>query len=65
MDEARIRNRLEYLKRRRRNWELVYQFVTKEDAECTLARIEEANQKVSYALLLEEGELPIPFPAPQ
>lgn len=42
-----IRNRLEFLKSRRRNWELVYQYVTKEDAECTLAKIEEANQKVA------------------
>lgn len=45
-DDVSIRQRLEYLKKRRRNWELVYQYVTKEDAECTLEKIEEANRKV-------------------
>jgi chlorophyllide a oxygenase len=47
---AAVRHRVDYLKRRRRNWELVYQYVTNEDALCTLETIEEANRKVEAAL---------------
>ena len=47
---AAVRRRVEYLKRRRRNWELVYQYVTADDALCTLETIEEANRKVEEAL---------------
>lgn len=50
------RQRVEYLKRRRRNWELVYQTVMREDALCTLAAIEEANSKVEKALSEESRE---------
>ena len=50
IEVTQVRQRVEYLKRRRRNWELVYQYVTKEDALCTLAAIEEANKKVEAAL---------------
>ena len=44
---AAVRQRLEYLKRRRREWEAVYQLVTRQDALCTLAAIEDANRKAS------------------
>lgn len=47
---AAVRRRVDYLKRRRRNWELVYQYITDEDALCTLETIEEANRKVEEAL---------------
>ena len=41
-----IRQKLEHLKSKRKNWELIYEYVTKLDATATLARIEEANVKV-------------------
>jgi chlorophyllide a oxygenase len=47
---AAVRHRVDYLKRRRRNWELVYQYVTNDDALCTLETIEEANRQVEAAL---------------
>ena len=47
---AAVRRRVDYLKRRRRNWELVYQYVTKDDALCTLETIEKANRAVEAAL---------------
>ena len=53
---AEIRNRLEYLKRRRRNWELVYQVVTRQEALCTLSAIEEANRKVDELLSEDSRE---------
>jgi len=53
---AAVRRRVDYLKRRRRNWELVYQYVTNEDALCTLENIEEANRKVEAALSEETTE---------
>ncbi|KAL4420817.1 hypothetical protein ABPG75_010473 [Micractinium tetrahymenae] len=52
-DAAVIRQRLEHMKLRRRNWELVYQHVTRADALCTLSAIEEANARVEE--LLSEG----------
>eukprot|EP00241_Pyramimonas_parkeae_P001062 CAMPEP_0114247160 /NCGR_PEP_ID=MMETSP0058-20121206/12872_1 /TAXON_ID=36894 /ORGANISM="Pyramimonas parkeae, CCMP726" /LENGTH=583 /DNA_ID=CAMNT_0001360443 /DNA_START=154 /DNA_END=1905 /DNA_ORIENTATION=+ len=45
-----VRQRLDYLKMRRENWELIYTTVTQTDAEATLASIEEANRKVEEAL---------------
>ncbi|KAK9816649.1 hypothetical protein WJX72_003294 [[Myrmecia] bisecta] len=51
-----IRTRLEYLKTRRRNWESIYEYVTKADASATLAMIEEANRKVEAALSEESRE---------
>jgi chlorophyllide a oxygenase len=41
------RNRLELLRKKRRNWEHIYNYVTKADAALTLELIEEANQQVS------------------
>ena len=51
-----VRRRVEYLKRRRRNWELVYQYLTSEDSLCTLETIEEANRKVEEALSEQTAE---------
>lgn len=50
-----IRQKLEHLKSKRKNWELIYEYVTKLDATATLARIEEANVKVQE-LLSEEAQ---------
>lgn len=44
-----IRQKLEHLKSKRKNWEFIYEYVTKLDATATLARIEEANMKVIHA----------------
>eukprot|EP00887_Chlorella_sp_A99_P007345 scaffold2.g7345.t1 len=55
-EAAEIRNRLEFLRRRRRNWELVYQVVTRQEALCTLEAIEEANRKVEELLRRGAGE---------
>jgi chlorophyllide a oxygenase len=40
-----VRLRVEWLQRRRRNWELIYQYVTRTDAAVTLSLIEAANAK--------------------
>lgn len=50
-----IRQKLEHLKSKRKNWEFIYEYVTKLDATATLARIEEANTKVQE-LLSEEAQ---------
>jgi hypothetical protein len=50
------RQRLEYLKKRRRNWEMVYARVTRADALCTLSAIEEANARVEELLSEESRE---------
>lgn len=50
------RQRLEHMKLRRRNWELVYQHVTRADALCTLGAIEEANARVEELLSEESRE---------
>lgn len=41
-----VRNRLELLRTRRKNWEHIYNYVTKQEAAATLDLIEEANQQV-------------------
>ena len=43
------RQRLEYLRTRRQQWERVYEHLTKTDAAATLASIEEAAAKVGWA----------------
>lgn len=40
------RSRLEYLKKRRSNWEAIYNYITTTDAAATLDLVEEANRKV-------------------
>ena len=40
------RRRIEWLKIRRKEWEQIYNYVTKHDAAVSLAIIEEANRKV-------------------
>ena len=62
---CRRRNRVEHLKRHRRNWELVYQHVTRADALCTLAAIEEAAARVDAALSEESRERTSVSGAPQ
>jgi chlorophyllide a oxygenase len=43
------RSRLELLRKKRKNWEHIYNYVTKADAAATLALIEEANEQVCTA----------------
>ncbi|GFH08461.1 rieske domain-containing protein [Haematococcus lacustris] len=50
------RQRLEYLKLRRRNWEAIYHYITETDTVATLAMIEEANRMVEEALSDEEQQ---------
>lgn len=50
------RQKLEYLKTKRKNWEAIYNYVTKQDAAATLAVIEEASRKVEEALSEEARE---------
>jgi hypothetical protein len=53
--------RLEYLKTRRKHWEEIYNYVTKQDAAATLSMIEEANRKV---LVLEPGTAAVVYLRP-
>ncbi|KFM28134.1 Chlorophyllide a oxygenase, chloroplastic [Auxenochlorella protothecoides] len=58
-DDARaaaIRQRLDYLRRRRLAWEMVYDVVIRDDALCTLSVIEEANSRVQRILSEEHRE---------
>uniref|UniRef100_A0A7S3QM46 Rieske domain-containing protein n=1 Tax=Dunaliella tertiolecta TaxID=3047 RepID=A0A7S3QM46_DUNTE len=48
------RRRLEYLKKRRSNWEAIYNYITTTDAAATLELVEEANRKVEEALYEQE-----------
>lgn len=52
---AHVRQRLDYLRSNRRNWELVYQMIAKDDALCTLNFIEEASRKAE-ALLSQRSQ---------
>lgn len=45
-----VRRRIEWLKTRRKEWEQIYNYITKQDAEVSLAIIEEANKQVAAAL---------------
>ena len=50
-DQAyKARQRLNYLQMRRDNWKAIYETITENDAAATLEQIEEANQKVQYAM---------------
>nr|BAQ33958.1 chlorophyllide a oxygenase [Bryopsis plumosa] len=51
-----IRRKVDYLKTRKRNWEMIYQQVTAKDAVTTLRSLEEANRKVEAALSEESRE---------
>eukprot|EP00879_Flechtneria_rotunda_P025738 GHRR01027377.1.p1 GENE.GHRR01027377.1~~GHRR01027377.1.p1 ORF type:complete len:158 (+),score=23.48 GHRR01027377.1:233-706(+) len=42
------RSRLELIRARRKNWEHIYNYVTKQDAAATLELIEEANEQVRH-----------------
>lgn len=50
------RQKLDFLKAKRKNWEAVYNYVTRQDAAATLALIEEASEKVEAALSEETRE---------
>eukprot|EP00882_Tetradesmus_deserticola_P007746 GHRQ01008156.1.p1 GENE.GHRQ01008156.1~~GHRQ01008156.1.p1 ORF type:complete len:168 (+),score=21.55 GHRQ01008156.1:225-728(+) len=47
------RNRLEMLRTRRRNWEHIFNYVTKQEAAATLEIIEAANEQVRVLCLLQ------------
>lgn len=51
-----VRKRLEHLRRKTRNWEFIYNYITKEEATATLAAIEAANLKAEEVLSEEYGE---------
>eukprot|EP00803_Ostreobium_quekettii_P011564 evm.model.scf_130EXC.7 EVM.evm.TU.scf_130EXC.7 scf_130EXC:107232-111908(-) len=55
-DPTQARRKLEYLKKRRENWEMIYEYITKRDAVATLESIEEASEKVEEALSEEARE---------
>lgn len=42
------RAKIEFLQTRRRNWEQIFDYVTRQDVAATLAVIEEANKKVAH-----------------
>ncbi len=42
------RKRIEWLKVRRKEWEQIYNYITKQDAAVSLALIEEANRQVGF-----------------
>ncbi|KAG2493055.1 hypothetical protein HYH03_008718 [Edaphochlamys debaryana] len=50
------RQKLDYLRKRRKNWERIFEYVTKTDASATLAMIEEANRMVEESLSEETRE---------
>ncbi|KAG1656474.1 hypothetical protein FOA52_005633 [Chlamydomonas sp. UWO 241] len=56
-DPWEARQRLEYLKIRRKNWSLVYEYVTKLDVSATLEVIEDAYAKVEATLSAESQEV--------
>eukprot|EP00210_Caulerpa_lentillifera_P003116 g2978.t1 len=51
-----VRRRVEYLKKRQMNWDLVHDIIVRRDAAATLDLIEEANNKVEQALSEETKE---------
>ena len=46
LEPWQARRKLEYLRKERRNWERIFEYVTKQDAAATLTVIEEASRKV-------------------
>jgi hypothetical protein len=50
------RKRLEYIKMRRRNWEEIFERVTRHETAATLSSIEECNRRVEEALSEEARE---------
>ena len=43
------RRRIEWLKTRRKEWEQIYNYITKQDAAVSLAIIEEANRQACHS----------------
>ncbi|GFR39736.1 hypothetical protein Agub_g218 [Astrephomene gubernaculifera] len=56
LEPWQARQKLEYLRKRRKNWERIFEYVTKQDAAATLAMIEEANRQVEESLSEEARE---------
>ncbi|PNH08700.1 Chlorophyllide a oxygenase, chloroplastic, partial [Tetrabaena socialis] len=56
LEPWQARQKLEYLRKRRKNWELIFEYVTKQDAAATLSMIEDASRKVEEALSDEARE---------
>ncbi|PNW88760.1 hypothetical protein CHLRE_01g043350v5 [Chlamydomonas reinhardtii] len=56
LEPWQARQKLEYLRKRRKNWERIFEYVTRQDAAATLAMIEEANRKVEESLSEEARE---------
>lgn len=52
-EAAKARKRVEFMKRSRKTWSKVYDYLMDNDVECTLSSIEDANAKV-LAMLSEE-----------
>ncbi|WPT16765.1 Chlorophyllide a oxygenase [Picochlorum sp. SENEW3] len=50
VEAARARRRVDFMKRSRKTWAKVYDYVMDNDVECTLSAIEEANLKVLQML---------------
>ena len=46
------RSRLEYLKMRKKNWSLAYDYISKQEVTATLSVIEDAYRRVSFYQLL-------------
>lgn len=51
-----VRRKVEYLKKRQENWDMVYEIIVKREAAATLKTIEEANGKVEKALSEQSRE---------
>lgn len=54
---SKARQRVEFLKRRREVWEMIYNRVTKQDAAATLAALEEAHKEVQPSFYCESRSL--------
>lgn len=52
LEPWQARRKLEYLRTKRKNWERIFEYITSQDVEATLAAIEEANLKVCIVLQL-------------
>lgn len=55
-DPWEVRRKLEYIKMRRKNWEKIYEHITKQEAVATLEAIEEASRLVDEAASEEAQE---------
>lgn len=56
VEAAKARSRVDFLKRSRKTWSKVYDYLMDNDVECTLSAIEEANAKVMEMLKEESAD---------